>query len=122
MTHATILQLVYGIGRAYSPEGRELDRSRHSEARLGATRLRRAEWAYARPGTCGHFTITDEQLDERENLIARTWGGWDSLVCPDCHESLSVYAEVVYAGEPHGAGDDPAGRPSARTNPEYWTE
>lgn len=80
--------------------------------------------SHARPGDCKHPTISDEQLDERELEIAQTWGDAEPLKCPGCDEWLypCVAHEIVCAGEPHHAGDDPAGRPSASTHPEYWTE
>ena len=39
----TILERTYGIGQGFSPEGRSLQRDRHSEARLGAARLRHTD-------------------------------------------------------------------------------
>lgn len=82
--------------------------------------------AYARPGTCQHPQITDEALDERQALIAQTWGGAENLQCPDCGEYLYPHGDPddgrVYIGEPFGAGEDLAGRPSPITNAEYWTE
>lgn len=82
--------------------------------------------AFVRPGSCQHPTITDQQLADREDKIAATWGDADHLKCPDCDEYLYPYDDTdnvtVYVGEPFGAGADPFGRPSPRTHPEYWTE
>jgi hypothetical protein len=80
--------------------------------------------AFDRPGDCKHPTITDEMLVEREALIRRTWGDAEDLKCPDCDEWLYLCEvhEIVCAGEPHHAGDDPAGRPNASEHPEYWME
>lgn len=68
---------------------------------------------FIRTGTCQHPSITDEQLTEREALIALTWGGADSLVCPDCGETLYIHEDgdtVTVTDEPFGAGADPFGR------------
>lgn len=82
---------------------------------------------YARPGDCKHPTISDEQLVERQALIAATWGSAEDIKCPACDEYLYPHGDpdddgIVYVGEPYGAGKDPWGRPNPSTNPEYWTE
>jgi hypothetical protein len=81
---------------------------------------------FDRPGDCQHHAISDHQLSEREEAIARTWGSIDHLVCPACNEYLyphdDGYRTTVYVGEPFGAGADPFGRPNPKDHPEYWTE
>lgn len=81
---------------------------------------------YRRPGTCQHLSISDDSLAAREAVIAATWGDMEPLDCPDCHEYLYPHDDgetvTVYAGEPLGAGNDPAGRPDPATHPEYWSE
>ena len=39
-----------------------------------------------------------------------------------CAEDCECNRPTDPNGEPHGAADDPYGRPSSRTHPEYWTE
>lgn len=68
-----------------------------------------AEPPYQRPGECQHISITDAALDDRDTLIVTTWGDAEPLKCPDCHEYLYPWhgaCDVVYVGEPHGAGAD----------------
>lgn len=84
-----------------------------------------AEPPYQRPGECQHSTITDAALDDRDILIVTTWGNAEPLRCPDCREDLYPWhgeSDVVYVGEPRGAGADPFDRPDPRTHPEAWTE
>ncbi len=79
-----------------------------------------------RHGGCAHPQVSDAQVQEREDLIAASWGGASPIKCPDCNEYLYPHGEgedlEIYAGEPFGAGADPAGRPDPFTHPEYWRE
>lgn len=81
---------------------------------------------FVRPDGCKHPAISDAELDAREDLTVKTWGNADPLKCGDCGEYLYPHDDgenvTVYAGEPYGAGEDWAGRPSPSEHPEYWTE
>lgn len=79
-----------------------------------------------RPGDCQHPSISDGEIQSYNQKVFASWGNHD-LKCPDCDEWLYPDGDpedeiTVYVGEPRGAGDDPWGRPSSTTNPEYWTE